>query len=171
MADEDATARADPANGSGMPYTFVPMRWRDATAAGRWRYEGSYAIYDFDPLALWAAVVMQTIVRAAIFFSVLDERGELLGLFTFSRRGDAVEIGVGMRPDLTGAGRGLEFFSAGLEFAYARYRPRRFLLTVAAFNERAQRVYTRAGFTPIRRFRRRTHGEWLDHIEMQRGAS
>ena len=35
-----------------MPYSFVPLRWRDATAAARWRYEGPYAIYNFDGLGL-----------------------------------------------------------------------------------------------------------------------
>jgi [ribosomal protein S18]-alanine N-acetyltransferase len=153
-----------------MPYRFVPLRWRDAAAAARWRYEAPYAIYDFDAWGLRSTVALQTIVPVVVFFSMLDEREELLGLFTFTRMGHMVEIGVGMRPDLTGHGRGLEYFNAGLEFARRRYQPRRFMLTVAAFNTRAQRVYTQAGFTPTRTFRRRTRDGWLEHIEMQREA-
>ena len=151
-----------------MPYTFVPLRWRDAVAAARWRYEGPYAIYDFEPAALYATALLQKLLHAVVFYAVLDERGELVGIFTFARARDTIEVGVGMRPDLTGKGLGAAFFAAGLDFARRRYHPARFLLNVAAFNERARRVYARAGFVPIRTFRRRTRAGWLEHIEMQR---
>jgi ribosomal-protein-alanine N-acetyltransferase len=75
-----------------------------------------------------------------------------------------------MRPELTGRGEGFAFFNAGLDFARRRYRPQRFQLDVAAFNLRAQRVYMRAGFIPVRTFRRRTRAGWMEHIEMQRDA-
>ena len=51
-----------------------------------------------------------------------------------------------MRPDLTGRGLGLEFFLAGLAFAHERYRRSTRASDVAAFNERARRVYERAAF-------------------------
>jgi hypothetical protein len=41
-----------------------------------------------------------------------------------------------------------------LAFGRSRFAPARFRLTVAAFNLRAQRVYTRAGFRMVGRFRR-----------------
>lgn len=50
---------------------------------------------------------------------------------------------------MTSRGLGLEFFQAGLSFARERYRPQRVYLRVAAFNERAQRVYERAGFSVV----------------------
>jgi [ribosomal protein S18]-alanine N-acetyltransferase len=153
-----------------MSYTFVPLRVRDALEAGRWRYQGRYAIYDFDRPALVLTALLQRLLFQQVFYSVLDERGTLLGLFTFTRTGDTLEVGLGMRPDLTGKGRGLEFLEAGLAFARRRYAPRHFALDVATFNERAQRVYMRAGFVPLRTFRRRTKAGWLEHIEMTRKA-
>ena len=57
-----------------------------------------------------------------------------------------MEIGLGLRPDLTGRGLGLDFFRAGVEFARERFRPALIVLNVAAFNERAIAVYERAGF-------------------------
>src|SRR5215468_2088040 len=97
-----------------MSYTFVPLRLRDALAAGRWRYERPYAIYDFDLTALLLTALLQRLLYQHVFYSALDERGALVGLFTFTRTGDTVEVGLGMRPDLTGKGHGLEFFEAGL---------------------------------------------------------
>jgi [ribosomal protein S18]-alanine N-acetyltransferase len=60
-----------------------------------------------------------------------------------------LDYGLGLRPDLTGQGLGLEFFRAGLVFARERYQPQRVYLHVAAFNERARRVYERAGFSVV----------------------
>ena len=59
---------------------------------------------------------------------------------------DTVEIGLGLRPDLTGQGLGLQFFLEGVAFARDRFPGRRVTLNVAAFNERAITVYERAGF-------------------------
>jgi len=161
---------ATPEEGALMSYTFVPLRLRDALVAGRWRYEGPYAMYDFDLPALLLTAVLQRLLFQHVFYSVLDERGALVGLFTFTRTDGTVEVGLGMRPDLTGKGHGQEFFEAGLAFARRRYAPRHFMLDVAAFNERARKVYERAGFVPLRDFRRRTHAGWLDYVEMTREA-
>jgi [ribosomal protein S18]-alanine N-acetyltransferase len=51
-----------------------------------------------------------------------------------------------MRPDLTGRGLGLAFVRLHLEFAHERFPDRRVILAVADFNERARKVYERAGF-------------------------
>ena len=87
----------------------------------------------------------------------------------FERKGDALEYGLGLRPDLTGQGVGLDFFRAGLEFAHERFEPERVILAVAAFNERARIVYERAGFRIIgrhmRRFERWGEVEFIDMEE------
>jgi [ribosomal protein S18]-alanine N-acetyltransferase len=153
-----------------MRYTFVPLRVRDALAARRWRYPGEYAIYDFSAAELLATALLQRVLLATIYFSALDERGELAGIFTLTPSSSSVEIGVAMRPDLTGRGLGLRFMEAGLDFAHQRFHPRRFTLDVAAFNERARTVYERAGFHEVRRFRRATRGKLLEYIAMERTA-
>src|SRR5262245_1420094 len=154
----------------GMSYGFISLRVRDALEAGHWRYDGHYAIYDFDLPALLLTALLQRLLFQHVFYSVLDEQGILVGIFTFTRTGDTLEVGLGMRPDLTGKGRGPQFFEAGLAFARRRYAPRRFALDVATFNERARKVYARAGFVPLRTFHRRTRAGWLEYIEMTREA-
>jgi RimJ/RimL family protein N-acetyltransferase len=69
---------------------------------------------------------------------------------------EALDIGVGMRPDLTGGGRGHDFIGAVIEYGLTRYRPPLLRVTIAAFNERSQRVFRGRGFTPVRRFTRPT---------------
>jgi [ribosomal protein S18]-alanine N-acetyltransferase len=80
------------------------------------------------------------------FFSVCSDAGEVAGFFYFEERGDAIFYGLGLRPDLTGRGLGGTFVNVGLEFAEARFGRRRIVLDVAEFNERAIRMYERAGF-------------------------
>jgi RimJ/RimL family protein N-acetyltransferase len=105
------------------------------------------------------------------FFAAYDERSELVGFFYFERRGDALFYGLGLRPDLTGQGLGLDFVNTGLRFARTQYRPARVILDVASFNERAIKVYIRAGFRvtgrKIRHFERWGDVEFLD---LERGA-
>ena len=102
-----------------------------------WAYEPPYDFYDGRH---------EPVKSPDRFFTAFDEAGSLFGFYYFELRGDALEYGLGMRPELTGHGHGLEFFRAGLEFGRERFRPKRIVLAVAAFNERAVAVYERAGF-------------------------
>jgi [ribosomal protein S18]-alanine N-acetyltransferase len=85
------------------------------------------------------------------YFGAFDQQGELVGFYYFESKPPDLDYGLGLRPDLTGQGLGLEFFLAGLEFARERYQPGRVYLHVAEFNERAVRVYGRAGFEVVSR--------------------
>jgi RimJ/RimL family protein N-acetyltransferase len=66
----------------------------------------------------------------------------------------ALDIGLGVRPDLTGQGRGLSFVEAVLGFAHHSFAPPTFRVTIADFNKRAQRVWEKAGFRPVQTFQR-----------------
>ena len=105
------------------------------------------------------------------YYAVFDERHALVGLFTFARTGQTVEVGLGMRPDLTGKGQGLAFLQAGLDFARRHYHPKTFRLSVAAFNQRAIRVYERAGFTVISTAGRSGEHGKSPSLEMTRPAA
>jgi [ribosomal protein S18]-alanine N-acetyltransferase len=105
-----------------------------------WRYPAPYDFYNGDA---------EPVLNPERYFEARDERDELVGFYYFEPKPPDLDYGLGLRPDLTGRGLGLEFFLAGLAFGRERYRPKRVFLHVADFNERARRVYERAGFSVI----------------------
>ncbi len=84
--------------------------------------------------------------------------------------GGAVDVGLGLRPDLNGRGLGLGFVLADLEFARRRFAPDGFRLSVAAFNEGAILVYERAGFTRTEVFSHSTNDGGHSFLLMAREA-
>ena len=82
----------------------------------------------------------------------------LAGLLVVKLTGRVAEIGLGLRPDLTGHGLGESFLRACLHFASAALGARSYTLAVAAFNRRAITVYERAGFREAGRFEHATNG-------------
>ena len=142
------------------------MTAADADAIAGWRYPGEYRFYDADRDPDDLAELLDPAEWGTRYFAV-DAGGELVGDFVFKPGGDRVEIGLGLRPDLTGRGLGLEFLAAGLRFAAARYGTERAALAVAAFNRRAITVYERAGFRIVRRYEHATNGGVHDFIRME----
>ena len=151
----------------------MPITRADAQAISRWRYEGPYSVYNGNP-----ASVDSLLEPRFHYHSVHDEHDNLAGYFCFGEdarvsagkrlgiyeREPALDIGLGMRPDLTGQGLGEEFVTSGLRFANEAYSPQAFRLTVATFNRRAIRVYERVGFEPVEAFGAEARGgerEWL----------
>ena len=145
----------------------MKIRVRPASAAvlrerQGWRYEPPYDFYDEDE---------EPVLNPERFFAARDESGRLIGFYYFEEKGDALEVGLGLAPEMTGRGLGLEFLERGLAFGRRRYRPERIILNVAAFNKRAIRVYERAGFRitgkHVRRFKRWGDVEFVE-MEEQR---
>ena len=145
------------------------MEDEEATQISGWHYDPPYDFYDAtgDPDDL--EELLDPKRRKDAYFSVFDD-GVLVGFFQFERVGARVDIGLGMRPDLTGRGLGGEYLRAGLEFARRRYSPERFTLSVATFNERAILVYERAGFRRNTVYRHNTNGGEYLFLSMAREA-
>jgi len=105
-----------------------------------WRYPAPYDFYDGDA---------DPVLNPERYFGARDAAGDLVGFYYFEPKPPDLDYGLGLRPDLTGQGLGLDFFRTGLAFAHERYRPVRVFLHVAAFNDRARRVYEGAGFRVV----------------------
>ena len=95
--------------------------------------------------------------------------GELVGHLVFKLSGGVAEIGLGLRPDLTGRGLGLAFLQAALRYAAQALGATSFTLAVAAFNHRAIKVYERAGFSETERYLHATNGAMHEFIRMTAG--
>jgi len=151
-------------------YRFRKMEDEEATQISTWHYDPPYDFYDAtsDPDDL--KELLDPKRRKDAYFSVFDDHGVLVGFFQFEREGTRVDIGLGMRPDLTGRGLGGEYLRAGLEFARRRFSPERFTLSVATFNEHAILVYERAGFRRNTVYRHNTNGGEYLFLSMARKA-
>jgi RimJ/RimL family protein N-acetyltransferase len=143
-----------------MKLTIRPASGDTLAERAGWRYEPPYDFYDGDE---------DPVLNPERFFDAFGEDDKLVGFYYLEEKGEKVEIGLGLRPDLTGRGLGGEFFRAGVELARSRYPSRPIMLNVAAFNERAIKVYQREGFREagrhVRRFERWGDVEFMEMEE------
>ncbi len=150
-----------------MRFRFLPMTSEHAARILTWKYPPPYDLYDYDKAA---EHILDSTGWGKTLFAALDETGALAGELTlgFLDRDDEwvslddmqagrlagciLWIGFGLRPDLTGRGLGLDFVTACADFAAQfarrqyRYRGAEIGLGVYQFNQRAIKVYERAGF-------------------------
>ena len=155
------------------------MNDEEARAIVSWRYEAPYDFYDMakDPEGLEELLGMPE--RRRGYYAVRSD-DELVGFFCFGPGGQlpsfdypddgSLDVGLGLRPDLTGRGLGLEFLLAGLEFGRRHFATAGFRLAVATFNERAIQVYERAGFRRVTVFTHHSGGDDHPFLLMTREA-
>ena len=140
-------------------FAFRPIDEESAREILAWRYAGPYAVYDpgsEDP----AAALRTFLDPANAYFAVRDGDGALVAYWCFGPdarvpgggyAGEALDVGGGVRPELTGRGLGLSLLQAALGFARGRFQPPTFRVTIAAWNARALTVCERAGFVAEQR--------------------
>ncbi|WP_369916905.1 GNAT family N-acetyltransferase [Planomicrobium sp. MB-3u-38] len=150
-----------------MAYSFQTMTQQQAEEiAAHWRYVGEYAFYDMDADPEDLAEFLNPEARNNTYYSVI-QNGGVVGFYSFTQTAqDTIDIGLGMKPDLTGSGKGNEFLKAGMEYAKSTYNPQKITLSVAAFNERAIKVYDKMGFKETERFQQATNGSVFEFVKM-----
>lgn len=146
-----------------MELNIRQMNYDEAKQISKWVYKEPYAIYSMDESDNCINELLN-----GYYFSVLDRENNLIGYYCFgevaqvpvgNRFGvydfkDITDVGLGIRPNLCDQGLGLNFFSSGLDFARNKLSAKGFRLTVAAFNQRAIKVYQQLGFKKINSFER-----------------
>lgn len=151
-----------------MPFMFRLLDENSARTILNWQYEPPYDLYNL------ASPNPEDILRYLLdpqnaFYSLYRQEGDLEAYCSFGPDGQvpggdystpALDIGLGVRPDLTGRGRGSDYVNAVIDFAYRTYTPDRLRVTIAAFNARARRVWEKTGFQVIQTFQ----SEWT-HID------
>lgn len=144
-----------------MRYHFKAMTADDARDMLRWRYEGEYSLYNItpadyeqevaflcDPLNQYFAIYQNDTFIGHVVFGA---EGRVAG---GDYRADALDIGIGMRPDTTGQGKGTQIIKAVLDFARVHYQPKNFRATIIAWNKRSQKATTNNGFKESSRFKK-----------------
>lgn len=126
-----------------------------------WRYTSPYDFYN-PPSDRPAEDYVQEFINPEYqFHAILDEDDNFIGFCSFGIDGqvpggnyeeDALDIGVGMKPELTGRGLGRQFFDVILQYAITTFDPAWTRLTVANFNKRALNLYKNFGFTLLDEF-------------------
>jgi RimJ/RimL family protein N-acetyltransferase len=150
-----------------MSYRFQPVDESTARAILAWQYEPPYDFYNPDPSAGRHGIEL-LLDPANGYHAIVDETGGLVAYCCFGpdarvtgapEDGDAVDVGAGLRPDLTGRGSGRQLLSAIVEFAGRRFGRRALRATIAAFNQRAVWACVREGFAPVATFTRPSDGQ------------
>ncbi len=124
-----------------------------------WRYDPPYELYNPQPAELEDDLA-NLLDPQNNYFSVYD-RGELIAFRCFgpdarvaggNYEAEALDMGGGLRPNLTGQGLGPQVMLAAIDFALERFQPPLFRVTVAYFNLRAQKACLKVGYQRIERF-------------------
>ncbi|WP_309122581.1 GNAT family N-acetyltransferase [Paenibacillus sp.] len=132
---------------------IVPMSEDVANAILRWTYEKPYDFYNNDQTPDAVRELLDS-----NYYALLDSNKEIVGFYCVGHSAQVpndqyrysenyLDVGVGMRPDLTGQGLGTAFFATVLSHMRQERRALPKRLTVAAFNLRAIRLYQKFGFT------------------------
>ena len=138
-----------------MALAFTLVTEEQARELAGWRYEPPYDFNDFESDGL-----EELLDRDSPYYAATDPRRALAGFCCFGPTAQvpkghpagacddhqALDIGLGLRPDLTGQGLGAAFLDAVLAFACDTVAPVRFRVSVVTWNRRAILVYERAGF-------------------------
>lgn len=149
-----------------MGFTFHQMDETSARTIQSWRYQAPYDIYN--PGSGEVEKEIQCFMDPGHqYYRMADEQGELVAYCCFGLQaqvpggdysGKALDIGLGVRPDLTGQGQGLAYVDGVLDFARVTFTPCAYRVTIAEFNERARRVWGKAQFQFVARFQRERDG-------------
>ena len=127
----------------------------EAMEINTWTYEEPYNLYSFSG----GVEVIEELLDGT-YYGCCDDKGEFIGYFCFGENAqvpggrdanlyageNVVDIGLGMKPALTGKGMGETFFQAGIVFAAKEFKSKHFRLSVATFNTRAITLYKNIGF-------------------------
>ncbi len=152
--------------------TIQTMTEDDAREMLSWHYEPPYTMYSMDTVVKedLPGEIAYLLNTDNHFYAIYDENNEMIGHCVFHAearvRGDdyaedALDVGIGMRPEMTGQGQGTDITRQVLNFAQEQYTPTLYRATIAAWNKRAQAVCLKNGFHQAREFTGEDGRQWV----------
>lgn len=139
--------------GNQVKLIMSKMSEGEATKILLWQYFSPYDWYNLDGCEECLDDLLTN-----LYYAAKTEEGNLIGFFCYNQAArvsggqkfyqdsDYLDIGLGMHPSYCGKGLGAAFLHEGMKFGVHLYGKNKFRLTVAAFNQRAIRMYEKAGF-------------------------
>ncbi|MFD3274374.1 GNAT family N-acetyltransferase [Paenibacillus dendritiformis] len=155
---------------------YFPMTEDYASIIAKWTYDEPYSLYSMDGDEDTMAEFMN-----GDYFYALDNDNVLIGYICTGNSARVpggydigiyhhdtyIDFGLGLDPEFTGKGMGSGFVTSSLEFIRERYQASDIQLVVATFNERAIKVYERAGFVKGPLFQSKVGDQDIDFIVMR----
>src|SRR5690349_24819820 len=93
------------------------MTQADAEEIATWHYPGEYAFYDADFIPESAGELLDPAQRGDQYHAARNADGELEGFAQLAPVEGATEMGLGLRPALTGRGLGQAYTAAVIDLA------------------------------------------------------
>lgn len=146
--------------------SYLTVEKKHAREFVNWQYEAPYDVYNCPPEEIGDSV-QYNIDPANNVYAMLDQNEALIGYCSYGRDAqvpggdyseEALDIGLMIKPELTGQGMGSAFVEEVIRNGIEKYTPEKLRVTIAAFNKRAMRVWEKNGFQQTQTFNR-TGGE------------
>ncbi|BDR61200.1 GNAT family N-acetyltransferase [Lactobacillus xylocopicola] len=133
-----------------------------------WHYDGEYDFYDMENDLEDYDEIVTPELRGDRYFQVLDDQGQLTAFFCLEPTTEPgrIELGLGMAPELTGQGRGSQLLQVIDGYVRQQGQYSKITLAVASFNQRAFKVYQKAGFVVTGRKQMPSNGGSYEFILM-----
>jgi [ribosomal protein S18]-alanine N-acetyltransferase len=144
----------------GMNLVSKKMNHDYALEILKWNYEPPYDFYNNEVNNASIGELLEE-----NYMAITDLKGSLTGFYCSGKSAQvpagreagaynetAVDVGIGMNPKLTGKGGGKAFFSFILTELQSAFPHSITRLTVAAFNDRAIKLYANMGFKKEKEF-------------------
>jgi len=141
--------------------TYIPTDEISTREFLKWKYEPPYEIYNYSPENFEKDLAYHIDPVNNLFNMYRDN--ELIGYCSFGRDArvpggdyseEAIDIGLMIRPELTGQGLGTGFVANIIQQAKETYNPGKLRVTILESNKRAMRVWEKNGFQKVQSFQR-----------------
>jgi ribosomal-protein-alanine N-acetyltransferase len=151
---------------SDLHITYRPADEKSAREFVKWKYEPPYDVYNCRPGEMDKAI-RYNIDPENNVYAMFSQDGKLIGYCSYGKDAqvpggdyseEALDIGLMIKPELTGQGMGAAFVGEIIRNGVGRYAPKKLRVTIAAFNKRAIHIWEKIGFCHTQTFKRSNDG-------------
>jgi ribosomal-protein-alanine N-acetyltransferase len=140
---------------------FLPTNEASAREFLIWKYEPPYEVYNYAPENFERDLAYH--LDPANNLHSIYRDNKLVGYCSYGRDAqvpggdyseEALDIGMMIKPELTGQGQGSNYANAVIQNGISKYQPKKLRVTILGTNLRAIRVWEKIGFQTVQSFSR-----------------